>query len=316
MTSSQLEHALKAASEWYGLLASGQADEQDIKRWKAWCDDDPYHAQAWQRVEALKLQIAALPAHVNSEVLAPRAAERRRVLGQVAILCGVGLTSIWAYRVQPWRGYMADYVTSIGEVHEIHLEDGSVMTLNTDSAVNVMFSSEQRVVELVRGELLIKTAQEHGLPYRPLSVISSHGAARALGTYFNVRDHGAYTKVVVLEGAVAVSAQLDLKATSRVKSGQSVTFDAQAVGQLKQEEPDMSWARGMLVVYSMPLAQFIAELGRYHRGILRCDPEVAQLPISGSFLIKDVDTVLLHLTQILPVQLERLTDYWIKVMPA
>jgi transmembrane sensor len=65
----------------------------------------------------------------------------------------------------------------------------------------------------------------------------------------------------------------------------------------------------------MSLASFAAELGRYRPGLLRCDPEVAQLEVSGAFQLHDTDQALHALTQVLPVEIRYRTRYWVTIAP-
>ena len=51
----------------------------------------------------------------------------------------------------------------------------------------------------------------------------------------------------------------------------------------------------------MRLDAFAAELGRYRPGLLRCDPAVAPLRVSGAFQLHDTDAVLAALPATLPV---------------
>lgn len=65
----------------------------------------------------------------------------------------------------------------------------------------------------------------------------------------------------------------------------------------------------------MPLGQFLDELGRHRRGVLRCDPAVAELPLTGVFPLADTDRVLAALQQSLPVEVYGVTRYWVTVRP-
>ena len=38
----------------------------------------------------------------------------------------------------------------------------------------------------------------------------------------------------------------------------------------------------------MPLAEVLAELARYRRGLLRCDPQLARLAVSGAYPLLDL----------------------------
>ena len=72
----------------------------------------------------------------------------------------------------------------------------------------------------------------------------------------------------------------------------------------------------MLIADRMPMSQFVAELGRYRRGTLRCDPAVARLPVSGAFPLADTDATLSLLEQTRPVKMRYFTRYWVDVEAA
>jgi transmembrane sensor len=69
----------------------------------------------------------------------------------------------------------------------------------------------------------------------------------------------------------------------------------------------------MLVAAHMRLADFLAELSRYRRGRLNCDPKVADLLISGSYPLNDSERILDMLEVSLPVKVQRFTRYWVTV---
>jgi len=71
----------------------------------------------------------------------------------------------------------------------------------------------------------------------------------------------------------------------------------------------------VLAADNMRLDAFLAELGRYRKGWLRCDPQVAALRISGAFQLADTDAVLANLAHLLPVQISARTPYWVTVLP-
>lgn len=47
------------------------------------------------------------------------------------------------------------------------------------------------------------------------------------------------------------------------------------------------WTRGRLVVVNRPLAEVVAELGRYHSGNIHVSADIASLPVSGNFRIDE-----------------------------
>jgi len=56
-------------------------------------------------------------------------------------------------------------------------------------------------------------------------------------------------------------------------------------------------------------------LARYRRGVLRCDPAVADLRVSGAFPLADIDGSLRLLEKTLPVRISHVTPFWTTVAP-
>jgi len=94
------------------------------------------------------------------------------------------------------------YITNVGEMRSITLEDGSVVELNTRSRLRARFTAAERDVQLLTGEAIFRVAKN---PHRPFRVWSGETEIVAVGTEFNVDAHNSRTVVTVLEGRVRVS---------------------------------------------------------------------------------------------------------------
>lgn len=312
--SSLPKESLTAASQWFSLLSSDEAKPEDFDAWRRWKASNLSNQQAWQRVEALTRQIENLPPHIKSETFTkPSTIGRRDAIKHLVALLSVGTASVLAYEYKPWNEMLADEVTATGEIRKTTLADGTLVYLNTGTALSVHFTKQQRLVELLKGEVFIITAHEKSVGYRPFKVATQHGIVTALGTQFNVRDYGAHSKVGVIEGAVNVTLNEANGADITLQAGQSVTFNQQIINPVLNEEISSAWTKGLLVVYSMPLGDFVAELSRYRKGVLRCDLAVSHLLVSGSFFTADTNQVLEALAQILPVRIHMLTPYWVTI---
>ncbi|MEG1455311.1 MAG: FecR domain-containing protein, partial [Comamonas sp.] len=166
-----------------------------------------------------------------------------------------------------------------------------------------------------RGEILVQTAKD--AMQRPFLVETSAGTVRALGTRFTVRERAASVSVEVLQGAVELTPARAAQATQRLNAGEQGRFTAlQAHSTGALDDAAGAWADGMLVAARMRLDDFLAELGRYRRGRLGCDPAVAHLRVSGAYPLADTDRVLAALTSALPVQVHFFSRYWVMVRPA
>ncbi len=57
----------------------------------------------------------------------------------------------------------------------------------------------------------------------------------------------------------------------------------------------------------------VSTLRRYRNGILRCDPAVAELRLSGTFPLKNTDAILGVIAKMLPVKIQSVTRYWVHI---
>jgi transmembrane sensor len=103
----------------------------------------------------------------------------------------------------------------------------------------------------------------------------------------------------------------------RVNAGQGSSFNASTVqAPASVPESAAAWSQGLLVADGMRLDALIGELARYRPGLLRCDPAVAHLQVSGVFSLRDTDRALHNLTRVLPVDVVSRTRYWVTVKAA
>ena len=257
--------------------------------------------------------LAHVPPAIGCEVLGRRRQGRRALLKSlltVVIAVPIGHT-VW--RQTPAGG--VDVRTRPGQRREVSLPDGSQLTLNTASAVGLSYTERERQIDLVDGEILIATAPTSANDPRPLLVRTRQGVVRALGTRFEMRALGdGLTRVRVFEDAVAVRPSETLQ-EQVLEAGQALSFNRQQIlstGRHDQSGPD--WQRGLLISEDQPLAEFLVELARYRSGVLRCDPEVAELRLSGVFQLDDTDQIIDLLAEALPVRIERrLGGLWVTI---
>ncbi|TBU96306.1 FecR domain-containing protein [Stutzerimonas kirkiae] len=310
--SEQERAAIRAAAVWYARLSSGAASQAEEAEWASWHAADPLHQQAWQRIQAVREQVERVPGRIARATLQQRAAypSRRELLGFVVLLGGAGWLGWRSDYRQAWQ---ADYRSAVGQRQSHRLADGSSLMLNTDTALDVHFDPQQRLLRLLRGEILVETAAD-GLQ-RPFLVETPHGRVQALGTRFTVRCGEQGSEVAVLQRAVLVTtAQGDVQ---RVAEGQTSRFDGQGISPVENNAPGVAaWQQGSLVVVDRPLHAVLAELSRYRHGILRCDPAIAALNVSGAFPIDDTDLALAALESGLGLQAVRRTRYWVTLTRA
>jgi transmembrane sensor len=317
-------HVARAAAEWLVRLADNPTPEEidACTRWRA---AHPEHARAWRRAERLHAKFDVLPANVGMPALTraergtrgTRAdpAQRRAAIKTLSVMLVAGPSAWLAWRTTPWRVWCADARTATGERRTLMLADGTRVDLNTATALDVDFDARERRVRLDTGEILVETAPDPQTPARPFIVQTDDGRIRALGTRFVVRQHGD-THVAVYHGAVEVTPADAPHLARIVAAGEQTRFTATSIDGLTSANPhDADWTRGVLFVQRVRLADFLDQLSRYRPGLLRCDPAVADLHISGAFQLADTDNILAALPETLPVQVIWRTRYWVTVVP-
>ncbi|WP_144146039.1 FecR domain-containing protein [Paraburkholderia sp. BCC1884] len=312
----------RAAAAWLVRLHDAPTPD-DIAACERWCAADPEHARAWQRAQRVDARFSGLHAGVGLSVLGRKdraeRGERRAALKALGVMFVGGSAGYVAYRAAPWREWTADERTATGERRTVVLADGTRVDLNTATAFDIAFTDTERRIVLHTGEILVETgadANRASNVYRPFVVQTSQGRIRALGTRFDVgktpRDA---IQVSVLHGAVEIAPAAAPQLKRVVAAGQQTSFTATAVDATAPVDPHVAdWSRGVLFADRVRLADFAAELGRYRPGVLRCDPSVAELRITGAFQIGNTDSILAALPNTLPVQVVYRTRYWVTIV--
>jgi transmembrane sensor len=311
------EGVRRAALAWQVTLLSGEVTPAEQLAFEEWLAADPVHRDAWQQVLRLSRELHAVPGDIAGSVLrGSTASGRRRTLLRALLLLGGAGTLAYGLRETPYRyAVTAAYRTAPGKRSDLTLPDGSAITLNTDTVVDLRFSEAERRVLLQRGEVLIDTVED--VRARPFVVETGEGTIRALGTRFTVRRledrRPAESLVQVFSGAVEIRPR-DVGLPLQVAAGRQARFRRDRTGELAPADTAAgAWARGLLVAEGMRLGDFLAELGRYRRGVLRCDPAAADLIVSGVYPLRDTDAILRSLGLALPVDVRMTMPWWVTV---
>lgn len=310
------------AVEWLLELQSSNAPQVTFTAIQQWCHQHPDHHRAWQHIEHINRQfnILANPqqAQLTQQVLTAAHTSRRNALKSLSLLLLASGTSYWTVESGTLDRWRADYHTATGEQRTVTLDDGTEITLNSGSVMTVDYTPTQRRVELLEGEIYIHTAAAatHGQRNSPFILDVAQGRMHPLGTRFAVRILNNQCRLAVYQGQVQLTPR-NHNESRILDAGQSTVFNADSWSPIAPTtEQETAWTEGMIVVSGMPLDTFIAELNRYRPGVLRVDPRIAALTVSGTYPITQTDQVLQALTSALPIKMSTVTRYWITLLPA
>jgi transmembrane sensor len=219
------------------------------------------------------------------------------------------------------------YETAVGEQSTVRLSDGSIVTLNTDSSIEVRYDESQRTVVLQRGEAYFEVAPDPNLPFR---VRAGDRLMEAVGTAFNVRlGVSNDVTMMVTEGKVSV---LPLALTVAPRELLANTPEAIVVAgnlAVMQEGPvlihgldpaeidvKLSWQRGMLIFDGERLESALLEISRYTTVELVPDETIRDVRVGGYFRAGDIDAFLVALRDGLDIDSRRAADGRILLFPA
>ncbi|MBN6776648.1 FecR domain-containing protein [Pseudomonas granadensis] len=312
---------VEQAIQWLVRVRFNQADEQTQRSFEHWLQQRPEHGLAWQRVETLGDDFEGVPAQLARQTLdgSRQGMRRRESLKLLGVLATVGTAAWLGLDYTPVPAMLAQQRSSTGERRRFQLDDGSLVQLNSDSAVDSEFDAQRRLIILRRGEIIVSVgADQHSHPARPLWVQSRDGLMQAHSSRFLVRERDDGTLVAAQEGSVTLFPGARQTPASRsVQAGDQLLFTSSGVRTLSDTGLDpWSWGDGVISARNMRLGDFIAELSRYRPGVLRCAEEVADRRVSGTFQLADNDQVLALIAQSLHLHVDYRTRYWVTVTAA
>ena len=301
------------AIQWMIKLRFNVADDASTAAFERWLHTSAEHQQVWQRVATMNDEFSHLPAQVGRHALhgARRRISRREGLKLLGLVAGTAGLTWFGRDYTPLPALMADYRTATGERRWVALNDGSRIQLNSASAFDAVLTQERRLVQLRQGEILVNT----GADTRPFWVQTRDGYLRALGTRFLVREEPQGTMLAVQQGTVAVFADNHAAGARQViNPGEQVLFDRSGIRSLVANGLDpWAWSEGVISARDMRLDAFLAELGRYRNGLLRCSEAVAGLRVSGTYQLDDTDQVLGLVAHSLKLDVTYRSRYWVTV---
>jgi transmembrane sensor len=302
------ETNLDEAIAWHIRLHAGDTDESAWLAFTVWLEADPANRAAYDQVEDMDIAVTpaeragmAMPEFRRTVPAMRRGWFATGALLAASLLIAIGIATLTR---QP---SITRYATVIGETKRVLLADGSDLTLNTGTILDVAVDGRSRRATLQRGEVLFHVAKDAAHPF---VVIAGDRAVHVIGTVFDVlRDAGTVT-VVVAEGKVAVSqsgpagfSEIHLTPGQRATGREGNPFETVEPVNAAQA---IAWQQGFLVYDNAPLARVIADLNRYFPvPITLADDGIAARRFSGVLRIDNENAVVARIAQFLPIRSER-----------
>jgi transmembrane sensor len=221
----------------------------------------------------------------DADVRAMRA-RRRQVLGSTAAAACALLLSVggwWGLRPVAPPVTTERYETARGQHAEVQLADGSALTLDGATRVDVTLAPDRRTVTLRSGEAYFDVAHD---PARPFTVQAGASSARVLGTAFDLNLIGRHVELEVYRGAVRFGGAARGKV---VRAGWRSRFaDGDASDPRPFDAMRGGWREGWLVADGMTLGELVEAIDRQGGPAVTPPPAaLAGLRIEGRFRLDD-----------------------------
>ena len=269
------------AAEWATRIDAGTIDPDTNEALRHWLEENSRHRGALLRAEA------ALSFMDRGRALAgvvtkpnPRPIWIRRKLLFAGATLAAGIVSVAILITAPHR-----YDTRVGEIREVPLSDGSLVAINTQSAVEVAMHPDTREVTLTRGEAWFKVAHDKN---RPFIVSAGRIRVRAVGTAFSVHRHDDGADVLVTDGVVETWTAGEEERLVEVAAGSKAYVTEyeppKPVEASAEIGRSLAWREGQIVLEGETLDDAVAQFNRYNtRKLVISDPDLAGEKLVGQF---------------------------------
>jgi len=256
------ETRLDEALIWHIRLSDQGASADDWAAFTEWLEADVANADAYDNIAMADDQLSHTLAHAPMANLAQNDNEhgpvrwfQRRAFQALAAILTIALLA----SPMLWPGRDLNlYTTKPGEVREIALNDGSIISMNGGTRLYVDNKSH-RFAKLESGEAVFTIRHDASNPF---VVETDVAILQDVGTVFNVRRAGENLEVSVAKGAVRYNP--DNEAVT-VSSGKKLRASkANPVPLISATDPQTvaGWRRGQLSYQDSPLSEVAVDLSR------------------------------------------------------
>jgi len=310
------------AEAWLARMGRPGVSARDQAALEAWLDADPEHLRQYEGLKAANAELADLRHVFEGDLARLRRGPARRSAGApTGLVFGGGLAAIAAVvatiallpllRGSP-EGQL--FESAPGQIIDVTLADGSLVTLDADSAIRVAFAKDVRRLTLERGSAYFEVEHDAAQPFQ---VAVADRRVIVTGTRFVTAIAGDSAQISVLHGRVAIGRRDAARANALegalgVTAGERAIFQSGAP-QIVKTRADVdaatAWRQRRLVFRNVPLSEVITAAARYSDApLVVADPTLKRifittvLPLEGDGALAD------RMAALLPIRAEHAAD--------
>lgn len=301
------------AIQWAVVLGSGNVSVSQREAFADWLQSAPAHENAWRRLQEIDgdfnvIKAAAGPAKATlARVHRGRRKSRRVVLGglsAILLLSGAVLAgSDYRYRLT------ADIATGAAERRTLEIAGGGNVHINGRTYLDIEKSAQGTTLRVHKGAVVVQSGDSG----TPIGVMTDQGSFLPVGTRYVVVVKGETTELSVIEGSVSASTS-DESLTQRIGSDSGARVANGEIRPLPSGGVRAdAWVDGVIEADDATLGAVLDGLAAHRPGWLLFDEEVSALRVSGVFRLDNTDRALTALESVLPIEIDRVTDWVVRV---
>jgi len=308
----------RTAEDWVVRLGRPDAPRSILAAFERWLGADPKNLADYQDAKGLLRETRALRAQfigdLNMIPPTPAAVRHRQKAGWtplalagglVAAVLAVAIAPTVVHRFQDPLAGAATYTTAVGEIRDVTLADGSVVTLDTATTLRARVDGKVRRLALDKGGAYFAVAHDK---VHPFQVALADRQVIVTGTHFATSLRDGRARVELLEGSVEVSQPRSSTEPVHLVPSDRVSYQAgSAVRREARIDPAtaVAWRQRRLVFQDAALSEVLAELGRYTDAKIRlADPALGRQRVTAMLPLDGRGTVIDRAAKVLPVMLK------------
>jgi transmembrane sensor len=296
------------AAEWFAARRGGAEARLD-RQFQEWLAEHASNAEDYALCE-IAWEVSREAAD-QVPIPAPKSRVARTFL--IGALASGMAAALAALVIWFWPAPTQTWATAPGEQRTLVLDDGSRVTLNTRTSIEVRLARGTRDVTLNEGEVFFEVTKD---PARPFIVHTALGSTRVLGTRFNVYLEQDRLSVTTEEGKVFVDG---------TTPGHGVVVTAGRQAELRSggsavlvKDADLStalnWLTQRLEADNASLGSLLSDFSRYTTLPVRAETaDIAAMRVSGVLRTGDLESLAATLKGALDLQLDQRKDEYVVV---
>lgn len=305
----------ETAARWFIRMQEAAVDAPERSQFEAWLMQSPLHQQeylsiseAWRGLDSLDELQTLAQAKQADQFFKQQTRKKaiRKTVGSLATgiaMLAIGLVGYQQYHI--WQSsptlQLASQTTRAQLVTQT-LDDGSRVTLNANTQIEVKYYRNQRHIALLQGEAVFEVNKD---PQRPFVVETDRVKVTVLGTRFAVNKLNHLVRVSVDHGKVQVTSKQGNE-TLILQNRQVAEIGAQPLHSRPQVDAMdyFKFTSGTMVFNQADMTEVAETLSRYNPTPVNADGRSTE-KISAVVAARDTQTFIHTLPRIANIRVQQ-----------